>query len=168
MEPRGRRQGGAWYEEGGELWWWGLGHLKTSEVGAVLERTVRRFERHLRRRGLLRLDEDDADPDLPGDPENNLAASAVSGQTPPGGAAVGEGPGSARATAARLRQAAVRFAVWVHVARGDSCRSAGLGGARGALCYVLRPPIGQERLEHRPDGCVHIILKKAFRASVDT
>jgi len=26
---------------------------------------------------------------------------------------------------------------------------------------VLRPPIGQERLEHRPDGLVRIILKKA-------
>ena len=31
--------------------------------------TVRRIERHLRRRGLLGIDEDDADPDVPGDPE---------------------------------------------------------------------------------------------------
>jgi hypothetical protein len=29
-----------------------------SEVGAVLESTVRRIERHLRRRGLLGIDED--------------------------------------------------------------------------------------------------------------
>jgi hypothetical protein len=76
---------GAWYEQGGELSWQGLGHLQTSEVGAVLESTVRRIERHLRRRGLLGIDEDGADPDVPGDPESNLAASAVSGQTPPGG-----------------------------------------------------------------------------------
>jgi len=41
--------------------------------------------RHLRRRGLLRIDEDGADPDVPDDPESNLAASAVSGQTPPAG-----------------------------------------------------------------------------------
>jgi hypothetical protein len=48
--------------------------LRTSEVGAVLESTVRRIERHLRRRGLLGIDEDGADPDVPGDPESNLRA----------------------------------------------------------------------------------------------
>ena len=99
---------GAWHEQGGELCWQGLGHLQTSEVGAVLFSTVRRIERHLRRRGLLGIDEDGTDPDVPGDPETNLraepfgearrrasggaagdggsanlAASAVSGQTPP-------------------------------------------------------------------------------------
>jgi hypothetical protein len=52
-------------------------------VGDVLERTVKRFERYLCRRGLLRPDEDDDDPDIPGDPEANLAASAVSGCVPP-------------------------------------------------------------------------------------
>jgi hypothetical protein len=36
---------GAWHEEKGELRWEGLGHLKTSELGGVLESTVRRFER---------------------------------------------------------------------------------------------------------------------------
>jgi hypothetical protein len=40
---------GAWYEDGGELAWEGLSHLGTSEVGEVLERLVRRIERHLRR-----------------------------------------------------------------------------------------------------------------------
>ena len=43
--------------------------MKTSEVGAVLECTVKRTLRYLRRRGLLRIVEDDADPDVPGDPE---------------------------------------------------------------------------------------------------
>ena len=76
---------GAWHEQGNELCWQGLSHLQTSEVGAVLESTVRRIERHFRRRGLLGIDEDGADPDVPGDPETNLAASAVSGQTPPAG-----------------------------------------------------------------------------------
>jgi len=47
---------GAWDEEGGELCWQGLGHLQTSEVGAVLESTVRRIERQLGRRGLLGID----------------------------------------------------------------------------------------------------------------
>ena len=76
---------GAWHEQGTELSFEGLGHLKTSEVGDVLERTLRRIERHLGRRGLLGIDEDGADPDVPGDPESNLAAAAVSGHAPPAG-----------------------------------------------------------------------------------
>ena len=74
---------GAWYEQDGELAWEGLGHLQTTEVGAVLENTVRRIERHLRRRGLLRIASDDAE--AASDPEGYLAASAVSGQAPPAG-----------------------------------------------------------------------------------
>ena len=76
---------GAWHEDGGELAWEGLGHLRTSEVGEVLERLLRRMERHLRRCGQLRTFEDEAEPDGEGDPEGNLAASAVSGQAPPAG-----------------------------------------------------------------------------------
>ncbi len=76
---------GAWHEQGGELCWQGLSHLQTSEVGAVLERTVRRMERHLRRRGLLGIDEDGADPDVPGDPESHLAASRSRARRPPPG-----------------------------------------------------------------------------------
>ena len=52
---------GAWHEDGGELTWEALSHLRTSEVGEVLERVVRRMERHLRRSDLLRLDEHDDD-----------------------------------------------------------------------------------------------------------
>ena len=51
----------------------------------MLERLVRRIERHLRRCGLIGTLEDDAEPDGEGDPEGNLAASAVWGQTPPAG-----------------------------------------------------------------------------------
>jgi hypothetical protein len=76
---------GTWYEEGAELAFEALGHLKTSEVGEVLERTVRRIDRHLRRRGLVRIDDDVYDAGSEGDPESNLAASAVSGQAPPAG-----------------------------------------------------------------------------------
>jgi hypothetical protein len=54
----------------------GLGHLKTSQVGEVRERLVRRIERHLRRRGLLRIDEDGLETNGEGDAEGNLAASA--------------------------------------------------------------------------------------------
>ena len=76
---------GTWREKDGELAWEGLGHLRTSEVGEVLERLVRRMERHLLRSGQLRTFEDEVDADGEGDPEGNLAASAVSGQAPPAG-----------------------------------------------------------------------------------
>jgi hypothetical protein len=55
----------------------GSGHPKTSEVGEVLERAVRRIERHLDRRGLLGTRENDLDLSGEGDPECNLATSAV-------------------------------------------------------------------------------------------
>ncbi len=35
-------------------------------------------------------------------------------------------------------------------------------GREALLCYVLRPPIGQERLEQRRDGLVRITLKKPY------
>jgi len=88
---------GGYRERGGELDWHALGHLQTSEVGVVLERALRRIERHLRRRGLIRLADDGAVSGAEGaaDPESHLAASAVSGQAPPASiarylAAVGE------------------------------------------------------------------------------
>jgi len=44
---------GAWHEQEDDLVFAGLGHLRTSEVGDVLEHTIRRIEKHLRRRGVL-------------------------------------------------------------------------------------------------------------------
>jgi hypothetical protein len=44
---------GAWHEQEGDLVFRGLGHLRTSEVGDVLDLMIRRIERHLRRRGQL-------------------------------------------------------------------------------------------------------------------
>ena len=82
---------GAWSEQGNELVFSGLGHLKTSEVGDVLERAVRRIERHLGRCGLLGTRNDDLDLSGEGDPECNLATSAVSGQSPPAGPQSPEG-----------------------------------------------------------------------------
>ena len=75
---------GTWRERAGELVWPGLRHLKTRDVGEVLERAVRRMLRHLQRRGLLAAIED-AEREAEDDPEGNLAASAVSGQVPPAG-----------------------------------------------------------------------------------
>ena len=153
---------GAWHEQGGELCWQGLSHLKTSEVGAVLESTVRRIERHLRRRGLLGIDEDGADPDVPGDPETNLAASAVSGQTPPAGPQWVSrlAPLEPHELAYDKPLCASLDGFTLHAAtRAGAFDPA---GREALLRYVLRPPIAQERLEPRPDGLVRITLKKAY------
>jgi hypothetical protein len=40
---------GTYHERDGQLAWQSLGHLKMSEVGEVLERAVRRIDKHLRR-----------------------------------------------------------------------------------------------------------------------
>ena len=152
---------GAWHEQGGELCWQGLSHLKTSEVGAVLERTVRRMERHLRRRGLLGIEEDGADPDLPGDPESNLAASAVSGQTPPAGPQWVSrlAPLEPHELAYDKPLCASLDGFTLHAAT----RARALHPGREALLrYVLRPKVPQERLEPRPDGLLRITLKKAY------
>ena len=153
---------GAWYEEGDELCWVGLGHLGTSEVGAVLESTVRRFERHLRRSGLLRLEEDD--PDVPEDPESNLAASAVLGQAPPAG------PQWVRELAlAPLEPQPLAYDKPLCASLDgftlDAATRAGAldaSGREALLRYALRPPIAQERLQPLPDGLVRIILKRAY------
>jgi hypothetical protein len=60
----------------------------------VLARTVRRIDRHLRRRGVLPGNEDD---DLHADPETGLAAAAVSGEVPPAGRSGRSGSGHSSA-----------------------------------------------------------------------
>ena len=153
---------GAWHEQGTELSFEGLGHLKTSEVGDVLERTLRRMERHLRRRGLLRTFEDDASSSGEGDPESNLAASAVSGQAPPAGPqwVRGLAPLEPHALAYDKPLCGSLDAFTLHAAT----RAGGLDatGREAQLRYVLRPEVAQERLEQRPDGLVRITLKKAY------
>jgi hypothetical protein len=68
---------GAYHEQGAELAWQALGHLKTSEVGEGLGRAVRRMEKQLRRRGLL-VDESGAEAGAEGDadPERQAATRA--------------------------------------------------------------------------------------------
>ena len=77
---------GAYHEAGDALAWEQLGHLKTREVGEVLERALRRMARYLRRHGALETAEGaDAHADDDAALEKKLAASAVSGQAPPAG-----------------------------------------------------------------------------------
>ncbi len=154
---------GAWYEEGPDRAWDGLGHLKTSEVGEVLERVVRRIDRHLRRRGLVRIEDDVADDaGAEGDPESNLAASAVSGQAPPAGPQWLRGlqPLEPHALAYDKPLCASLDGFTLHAAT----RAGALDpeGREARLRYVLRPPVAQERLRRLPDGLVRITLKRAY------
>ena len=153
---------GAWHEHGNELAFAGLGHLKTSEVGDVLEHAVRRIERHLHRCGLLGTRGDDLDLSGEGDPESNLASSAVSGESPPAGPQWSSGlrPLRVRALAYDKPLCASLDGFTLHAAT----RAGGLDaeGREALLRYVLRPPIAQERVEQRPDGLVRITLKKAY------
>jgi putative transposase/transposase-like zinc-binding protein len=153
---------GAWHDPGGGLTWQGLGHLKTSEVGEVLERLLRRIERHLRRRGLLRIDEDGAETDAEGDPEGKLAVSAVSGQAPPAGPQwlSGLAPLEPHALAYDKPLCASLDGFTLHAATRAGAHDP--SGREALLRYVLRPPIAQDRLEPRGDGLVRITLKKAY------
>ena len=157
---------GAWSERGergNELAFSGLGQLRTSEVGVVLEQAVRRIERHLDRRGLLGTRGDDLDLSGEGDPESNLATSACSGQSPPAGPQWSSGlqPLRPQALAYDKPLCASLDGFTLHAAT----RAGGLDveGREALLRYVLRPPIAQERVEQRPDGLVRITLKKAYK-----
>jgi hypothetical protein len=151
------------HEQGAELPWQALGHLRTSEVGEVLERAVRRMEKHLRRRGLL-VGESGADPGAEGDadPESNLAASAVSGQAPPAGPQWLRGlqPLEPHALAYDKPLCVSLDGFTLHAAtRAGALDQA---GREALLRYVLRPEVAHERLERRPDGLVRITLRKAY------
>ena len=141
-----------------------LPHLSTREVGEVLEKTCLRIVKGLRRRDLL------ADGALEPQTEaqeglSSLAASAVSGQSPPAGPEwrrkslplpplVPAPLGFDKPLCASLDGFTLHAAT-----RAGAMDSVG----REALCkYVLRPPIAQERVTHGPDGLVRITLKKPF------
>ncbi|WP_437622922.1 hypothetical protein [Sorangium sp. So ce1151] len=64
-----------YHEDGTELVWNELGHLRTREVGRVLEHAVGRMLRYLRRHGHLEIEHDVEEDD---EPEAALCASAVS------------------------------------------------------------------------------------------
>ncbi|HEX9298180.1 MAG TPA: transposase, partial [Polyangiaceae bacterium] len=147
--------------------WQPLGHLQTREVGGVLERAVRRMARYLRRRSALvaavddndGADDDDDDDD---DGEQRLAASAVSGETPPAGPQWlrGLAPLASCVLAFDKPLCASLDGFTLHAAtRAGALDTA---GREALLRYILRPPIAQERVEPTKDGLVRIVLKRAY------
>ncbi|MBK8219235.1 MAG: transposase [Myxococcales bacterium] len=125
----------------------------------MLERTRDRMVKWLRRRGLLVEDSDSEDE---GDGRAVLAASAVSGTTPPAGP--------------EWRRGALLFECRPMVFERPLCvaldgftlhaatRAGGHdeAGREALLKYVLRPAVAQERVTRGPDGLVRITLKKPF------
>ena len=93
---------------------------------------------------------------------NFEAASAVSGQAPPAGPQWKHGlqPLEAHALAYDKPLCASLDGFTLHAATRAGAHDQ--AGCEALLRYVLRPPIAQERVEHRPDGLVRITLKKAY------
>ena len=155
---------GVYSDDGERVTFHPLGRLSTAEVEGVLEDAALRMTRYLRRRGLLddARDAGDTESDSEASGLAALAATAVSGMTPPGGPVFRRG-------ARPLPRNASDFDRHLAVGRGGftlhAATRAGAADARGRetlLKYVLRPPIAQERITRGPDGLVRIALKKAF------
>jgi hypothetical protein len=150
---------GAYHEDGATLVWEELGHLKTREVGEVLERAVRRMARYLRRHGAIETAEGDGD-DV--DSEEKLAASAVSGHAPPAGPQWLRGLVPLSPSALRLDKPLCASLDGFTLHAATRAGALDTAGREALLRYVLRPPIAQERLETQPDGLVRIALKRAY------
>ncbi|WP_437905941.1 transposase zinc-binding domain-containing protein [Sorangium sp. So ce327] len=150
---------GAYHEDGTELVWNELGHLRTGEIGQVLEHAVGRMLRYLRRHGHLEIEHDVEEDD---EPEAALCASAVSGREPPAGPQWlrGLSPSSPSALAYDKPLCAALDGFTLHAATRAGAHHA---AAREALLrYVLRPPIAKERVEPQQDCLVRLSLKRAF------
>ena len=147
---------GAYREERAELIWEASGQLRTRDVGEVLEKAVRRMVKHLRRRGALQGEDDDVEP------EEQLAASAVSGQVPPAGPQWLRGLAPLKSSALDFEKplCAALDGFTLHAATRAGAHDT--EGREALLRYVLRPPIAQNRVQPQKDGLVRIVLKKAF------
>ena len=150
---------GVYREDGSALAWEETPHLRTRDVGEVLEQAVRRMVKHLRRRGALQTDDDDGDDD---DPEQQLAASAVSGQAPPAGPQWLRGLPPLEPSALDYDKPLCASLDGFTLHAATRARALDTAGREALLRYVLRPPVAQERVEPRQDGLVRIVLKRAY------
>ncbi len=126
--------------------WKPLGHLATRDVGAVLEKVVRRMVKLLTQRNLVGADVDASEDDA------QLEGSAVSGQSPPAGPRWrhplaplrGHGLAFDKPLCASLDGFSLHAAT--RVGGHDE------QGREALLRYVLRPPLAQDRVVPGPDG----------------
>ena len=153
---------GAYHEAGGSLVWTELSHLRTRAVGEILERALRRMDRHLRRRGLLDGATRDDTEHGSADPEDALAASAVSGRTPPAGPQWTRGLSRAPPSPLSFDKPLCASLDGFTLHAATRAGSHHLAAREALLRYALRPPLANDRLETRPDGLVRITLKRAY------
>jgi hypothetical protein len=143
-----------------------LGHLSTSDVSAVLERARDRMTKHLRKKGLLEesagVAEGEPATAATSDGLASLAASAVTGSSPPAGPEWRRGglPVAHRPMVFERPLSVALDGFTLHAAT----RAGGLDtqGREALLKYILRPAIAQERVTSGPEGLVRIALKRAF------
>jgi hypothetical protein len=149
---------GAYHEEEGALVFEPDGHLRTRDVGLVLQNAVRRMLAYLRRRELLRDDGSVTDRDDDDEP----ALSAVDPTTPPAGPQWRRGlpPPVPSALGFDKPLCASLDGFTLHAATTAGAQDP--AAREKLLRYVLRPPIAQERVEPRADGLVRIVLKRPF------
>jgi hypothetical protein len=145
-----------------------LPRLENEQVAAVLDDAVLRITRYLKRRGQLRVEDDETVGALTA-PEGEearalaeLAAATASGMTPPAGPVWNRGAlaplGHARDFDRHLSVGRGGFTLHAATRAGPMDER----GREALLKYVLRPPIAQERVTQGPEGLVRITLKKRF------
>jgi Putative transposase/Transposase zinc-binding domain len=149
---------GAYGERDGELDFEPQGHLRTRDVGEVLAHAVTRMLRHLHRRGALEplaLEADGADA------QQRLVASAVSGREPPAGPQWLRGLPPVRREPLSYDKPLCASLDGFSLHAATRAAAFDVAGKEALLRYVLRPPLAQQRVEHRADGLVRIVLKRA-------
>lgn len=153
---------GAYHEQSEGLAWDEIGHLKTREVGEVLEATVRAIARYLERHRLLETVGGRAGDGEDDDREGALSASAVSGRDPPAGPQWVRGLAPLAPVALSFDKPLCASLDGFTLHAATRAGSHDVVGREALLRYVLRPPLAQERVELLPDGLVRISLKRAY------
>lgn len=152
----------------GEVVFHTLPRLDTADVARVLEDATKRITGYLRRRGLLSDDEGEHGGGLAAaDADESaalaeLASTAASGMTPPGGPSWKRGalPALTHARDFDRHLSVGRAGFTLHAATRVGPMDE--RGREALLKYILRPPIAQERITEGPEGLVRIALKKPF------
>ncbi len=157
---------------GSEVRFAALGHLRTREVGEVLERATSRMRRYLEKRGLLResdaeQSEDEGDASREARGHEALCDSAASGASPPAGPQWKKreerrplAPVPVTETVFSGACCASKDGFTLHAATCACAEDA--GGRERLLRYVLRPAVAQERLTKTEEGLVRIALKRPW------
>jgi hypothetical protein len=156
---------GVFRADGEEIAFHALPHLGNRDVAEVLERTITRMTRYLERRGLL-AENDEGGRDLTDDPtkaNDTVAASAVSGATPPSGPEIRRGNVLPRPLGPLVFDKPLCVAkdgFTLHAATRAGAADA--KGKEALVQYVLRPPIAEKHVQRGPDGLVRVVLKRPY------